>query len=127
MGKLVRDHGLDRGGGRFLADSGVFEPALEARTYVRVFPCHDCNSLNRCLASARSSVGVFCVFLIIACTGDQQATMKSEEYPRLALARQRRTDLPQAAAQGTTQRQTHRPAVLHFGDVASDGPLIAAG
>src|SRR5882724_8535204 len=65
--QLACYHSLDRRGGCFLADSGVVEPAFEARTYVRVFPCHDCNSLSLCLASVRSSVGVFCVFLIIAC------------------------------------------------------------
>src|ERR1700675_737901 len=65
--KLACDHGLDRGCGHLLADSRVFEPAFEAGTYMRVFPCHDCNSLNLSLASVNSSGGVLCVFLIIAC------------------------------------------------------------
>jgi hypothetical protein len=60
--QLACDHGLDRGGGHVLADSGVFEPALEARTYVRVFLAVR-SFLNICLVSARSSVGG------AACTG----------------------------------------------------------
>jgi hypothetical protein len=52
---LARDRGLDRGCRDLLADSGVVEPALEAGAYVRVFSCHDCNSLNLCRAGAKSS------------------------------------------------------------------------
>src|ERR1700675_2502182 len=56
--KLACDHGLDRGCGHLLADSGVVEPAFEAGTYMRVFPYHDCNFLNLSLASVNSSGGL---------------------------------------------------------------------
>jgi len=67
-GKLVRDYCLGSGCGDRLADSGFGKPAFEAGPYVRVFACHDCNSFNLCFASTNSSAGVFCVFLMMACS-----------------------------------------------------------
>jgi len=69
--------------------------------------------------------GLLC-FLHNGVQGDQHAIMKSEKYSSLPIARKGRPHLPQAAAQWTAKRQPHRPAVLNFGDVAADVPLILA-
>jgi hypothetical protein len=59
--KLTRNHGLDRGGGDFLANAFLIEPALEAGAYMRGFSRHDCTSFNLCFASANDALQVMVV------------------------------------------------------------------
>jgi hypothetical protein len=47
VGELVRDHGLDRGGGDLLADALLVQPAFEARADVRILFRHDCTRSKR--------------------------------------------------------------------------------
>ena len=72
--KLAGNHGLDGCGRNFRPDTFGIEPAFEARSDVRVLSrvscqvfCHDCISFNRWRASVRSSAGVLCAFLMMAC------------------------------------------------------------
>src|ERR1017187_6908875 len=76
-------------------------------------------------ARARSSVGVFCVFLMNPCSTTSIWRVKAQDEPGYPLARKRRTHFPKTIFNASHQRSPNRPAELHPHEVEPDSVPVS--
>lgn len=71
-------------------------------------------------ARAKSSAGVFCVFLMNPCSTTSAWRVKAQDEPGYPLARKRRAHFPKTVFEASNQWPPSRPAELHPHEVQPD-------
>jgi hypothetical protein len=120
--ELSSQHTLDRPRGHAFIDTVLLQKIIEGRpdfSFPDLSGLLQSISLFRLTANSRSLAGVFCVFLMKACS--------NTILPSCSQNSTRTANFPQPSPERTAERHTDRPCELNILDIFADDLAIIGG